>query len=184
MGGIVTYKPGRGRTVMKRSVNVNPRNGLTMKMIMKACTEVKLPLKNAHTLRILQVKDGRVVSKGGKHKGKAHRAIRFLIRDSERTTPRDPIKKHDVLVYFLEPSSVTDAAGQVPWNLSGKNVNIVCSCDCENFMYMWEYALAHFKASFIKYSNGEPPVTTNPGLIPAACKHLWLAFRTIQQKGW
>lgn len=182
--GIVTYKPGRGRVVMKRQVNINPRNGMTMRMLMKASAEIKITLKNMYTLRILGMKEGRVRAVSGPNKGKLHRALKFVVRDSERTTPRDPIKRHNVLVYLKEPIEVTDAKGQAPWLFSGKNVNVIVSCTCENHMYMWEYALTHFSASFIKYGNGDPPLVTNPALIPACCKHLNYVFNHIMKKGW
>lgn len=44
-----------------------------------------------------------------------------------------------------------------------------------------EYALTHWGSAVIKYSNGEPPVHTNPGLLPLMCKHLTQLAKTIIQ---
>lgn len=46
------------------------------------------------------------------------------------------------------------------------------SCECDRFMYYFEYALMKKGAAKVKYSNGEPPVVTNPNLITGMCKHL------------
>jgi hypothetical protein len=46
------------------------------------------------------------------------------------------------------------------------------SCQCPRFLYFFEYALASRGAADILYCNGEPPVITNPRLIPSLCKHL------------
>lgn len=44
-------------------------------------------------------------------------------------------------------------------------------CSCPDHLYRWEYALARRNASYITYSNGEPPTDTNPKLVPGMCKH-------------
>ena len=171
---IIARKAGRGRVKLQKSVNVNPRNGLTLRMLIKANIQVRLPLAHVGTLNILSTSQGVARSKSGKHD-----CIKFKIKDSVRTTPRDPIKRHDVLVRFKDTQQKTKGLA-----LSGKNVNVVVSCSCEFFMYMCEYALTHFSASFIKYSNGQPPLQTNPSLIPFTCKHLHLALMQIAKKGW
>lgn len=64
-----------------------------------------------------------------------------------------------------------------------KQKRVLVSCDCENFMYTWEFADNHWGAAKIKYSNGEPPVATNPGYHPGMCKHLvCLAKEIIRNK--
>ena len=45
-------------------------------------------------------------------------------------------------------------------------------CSCPDHLYRWEYALTRKGASYITYSNGEPPIDTNPKLVPGCCKHL------------
>lgn len=56
-------------------------------------------------------------------------------------------------------------------------------CDCENFMYYWEYALSTWGAAKIKFSNGEPATVTNPGNYPGVCKHVYKVLRTIYDRG-
>ena len=53
-----------------------------------------------------------------------------------------------------------------------KHKKVLVSCSCENAVFMWEYANAAHGAGRLIYSNGEPPVVTNPGLAPGLCKHL------------
>lgn len=43
------------------------------------------------------------------------------------------------------------------------------SCSCGDFWARWEYALARKGAAVIKYSNGDPPDSTNPKYIPGCC---------------
>ena len=57
------------------------------------------------------------------------------------------------------------------------------SCDCDNFKFQWEYALVHYGASKIKYSNGMPPHITNPNLVPGVCSHLYGVLEHIVNKG-
>lgn len=46
------------------------------------------------------------------------------------------------------------------------------ACSCADHLYRWEYALAKRNASYFTYSNGQPPVDTNPKLICGCCKHV------------
>lgn len=48
-------------------------------------------------------------------------------------------------------------------------------CSCPFFLFNCEYALAKIGSSEIKYSNGKPPVVTNPKMVPFLCKHLYKA---------
>ena len=50
-----------------------------------------------------------------------------------------------------------------------KQKRVLVSCSCDNFCYWWEVADTHWGASRIKYSNGENPDVTNPGLHPGLC---------------
>lgn len=60
---------------------------------------------------------------------------------------------------------------------------IMIDCDCERFKFMWEYALYRQGAADINRSDGDPPVQTNPELIPACCKHGFVILRQIQKHG-
>lgn len=50
-----------------------------------------------------------------------------------------------------------------------KHKKVLCQCACEAFVYNFEYANATVGASRLIYSNGQPPVYTNPGLLPGLC---------------
>jgi len=56
-------------------------------------------------------------------------------------------------------------------------------CDCENFIYYWEFALWSYGAAKIKRCNGDRPEVTNPHLVPGTCKHIIEVLRTIKEKG-
>lgn len=58
----------------------------------------------------------------------------------------------------------------------------VVSCTCDDFMFVWEYALAKQGAAKIEYSNGEPPIDTNPQLRPGCCKHIYCLATTLINK--
>lgn len=53
------------------------------------------------------------------------------------------------------------------------------SCDCERFLFFFEYALAKRKAAHIRFGNGEPPTITNPSQKIGLCKHLIVVLREI-----
>lgn len=52
-------------------------------------------------------------------------------------------------------------------------------CSCPYFLFHVEYALAKVGSSEIDYSNGRPPVVTNPHTIPHLCKHLYAAIPLV-----
>lgn len=54
---------------------------------------------------------------------------------------------------------------------------VLVQCQCEAFVFNFEYANATVGASRLIYSNGAPPVYTNPGLMPGLCKHLVALFK-------
>lgn len=69
------------------------------------------------------------------------------------------------------PHEVTFIGLKPDLKLSHRNQRIMVSCDCENYLFMWEYANAVHGAAKIIYGNGEPPSFTNPGESPGLCKH-------------
>jgi hypothetical protein len=50
---------------------------------------------------------------------------------------------------------------------------VICDCDCERWLFKWEYAVWKKGAADLRRGNGEPPVSTNPRLYPSPCKHLY-----------
>ncbi len=63
-----------------------------------------------------------------------------------------------------------------------RKLNCHVSCSCDDNLYRWEYANAGKNAAEIEYSNGEPPIYTNPGYKPGLCKHLVSLYLKIQPK--
>lgn len=64
---------------------------------------------------------------------------------------------------------------------SGLPVNrqrVLLQCDCESYVFTYEYANAAHNAARLIYSNGMFPGFMNPSAVPGACKHL-IAFANI-----
>lgn len=66
-------------------------------------------------------------------------------------------------------------------HLKFNSAKVLAHCDCEDFKFVFEYALTHHGASTIKFSNGDPPVVKNPRLYPGICKHLWVLGKYLQK---
>jgi len=54
-------------------------------------------------------------------------------------------------------------------------------CDCADHKYRKEVADSLHYISDIKYSNGNMPLETNPGMVPGICKHAFKALMYIYQ---
>lgn len=89
--------------------------------------------------------------------------VRFKTRSLEPTTARQPPVLETVIRLY-------------PRLYRGKR-HYWLSCDCEDHLFRWEYALAQIDASDIIYGNGEPPRERNPRLLKSCCKH---ALRALQ----
>jgi hypothetical protein len=78
---------------------------------------------------------------------------------------------------WVKIQSITYAAKQHVYDITVPGphrfaANGVIAHNCENFVYVFEYANASVGASRLIYSNGEPPNFTNPRLAPGCCKHI------------
>ena len=60
--------------------------------------------------------------------------------------------------------------------------NIKISCDCEDWMFTWEFVQARKGNADMIYCNGQPPVLKNPRLYPGLCKHLIVIMSFIMKK--
>lgn len=60
--------------------------------------------------------------------------------------------------------------------------NGVIAHNCENFVYVFEYANASVGASRLIYSNGNAPNFTNPMLAPGCCKHIIALAKIVLEK--
>lgn len=60
---------------------------------------------------------------------------------------------------------------------------VIVSCSCDDFKFMWETALNLKGAARIEYSNGQLPNEKNPKNIPGCCKHLYAVGQMLVDKG-
>lgn len=68
---------------------------------------------------------------------------------------------------FIVADTLTDTNKPI-----NKSQFVIVQCDCDDYMYTYEYANAAHKAAYLIYCNGNFPVHTNPHLQPGLCKHL------------
>lgn len=66
--------------------------------------------------------------------------------------------------------------------ITGEKQKVLISCDCESFVYTFEYANAQHGASKIIYGNGDPASTTNPGNSPGCCKHCFAVLSLLRDR--
>ncbi len=60
---------------------------------------------------------------------------------------------------------------------------VLMTCNCDDWMYRFEYAAWYRGAAEILHGNGEYPESTNPSLKFSACKHLLLlGIKIIRDK--
>jgi hypothetical protein len=88
---------------------------------------------------------------------------------------------YQTLKYIAQTYSTHDAKGdmkrgsptvyETTVETNGKQV--VVDCGCDDFKFVFEYALNLKKAARLKRSNGEPPIEKNPRNRPGCCKHLY-----------
>lgn len=81
-----------------------------------------------------------------------------------KTITRGSSHQHIVRVYWQGEEEVLTP-----------RTKVVVDCTCSRHKYFYEYANAKRGVSFIYRSNGERPDTTNPGLRPGTCKHVYKA---------
>lgn len=82
----------------------------------------------------------------------------------------------------LRPHEVTVIGTEAPGVPISKQKMVYCSCDCEDWCFRWEYAVAAHGGTRLLYGNGEAPNITNPQLAAGCCKHLYAVFKEIQRK--
>jgi len=151
------------------------RNGLTAAMIMKATKAVRVPLYGAGNVRIVGFK--KLTYKTRTYGSIPH--YQFKAKDPESVT--QPARTHIVDICLRDVDASTP---EKTWpKIFTPNTNLLAWCDCEWFMFYSEYALTKYNASAIRYCNGKPPNTTNPGLVPCVCKHLVRVLTQAQQRG-
>ena len=95
-----------------------------------------------------------------------------IVAKATSMAQRPPRRVHTCSVIGLDK--------EVPQLSSQKRVLV--SCDCESYMFTWEYANWTWGAARILYSNGDPAVVKNPGNKPGVCKHLVELISTIMER--
>lgn len=89
-------------------------------------------------------------------------AVKALVVHKDPFRPEKIVRRHEVIIVGLDDPNKT----------INKNRRVMVSCKCENFVFMWEYALAVHGAARVIYGNGEPPTMTNLAQVPGVCKHI------------
>lgn len=61
-----------------------------------------------------------------------------------------------------------------------RKLQCIASCSCGDNTFRWEVANAYKGASEVEFSNGDPPVITNPTFKVGLCKHLVALYLKIK----
>lgn len=127
---------------------------------------------NAQDVRTVTSRNGQKFPKRGKLKS-GNRAVYYWTRTDDNS--KDSPRYHSQLIYARDPE------------YAGKLIDcpqVIFSCDCARFKYMWEYALWKRGAAEVRYGNGAPPTTTNNRMRNAACKHFYRLRKGLIQRKW
>lgn len=130
------------------------QKGLTVRKILRGTP--RLFHNNSRYVRQLSIKKAKTASGLTAYLG--------VMRTNDPMRSK-PARKRHVCIIGLDPDS-------------GKPVNrqrVIAQCDCESYVFTFEYANAANNCARLLYSNGEYPGFTNPELHPGFCKHL-IAF--------
>ncbi len=71
---------------------------------------------------------------------------------------------------------------QMPKTFKGRFIDckdVKIDCDCERYVFVWNYALVQKNAAIKDRTNHEPPEITNPQGLPGACKHLLVVLQLL-----
>lgn len=61
-----------------------------------------------------------------------------------------------------------------------RKLQCIVSCSCGDNTFRWEVANTYKEASEIEFSNGEPPLITNPTFKVGMCKHIAALYLKIK----
>lgn len=95
------------------------------------------------------------------------------VRHKDPLRPNKTVRIHECMFVGLDD----------PSKPISKQKRVMATCQCENWVFMWEYACAASGAARIIYGNGEPPTMTNPSETPGLCKHLTALALHIKNNG-
>ena len=136
--------------------------GLTARQMMRATPYAMK--ENARHVRVRSIKRLRT--------SKGRFAFVSTMTDPDHAWQEQP---HHQRIDVLRPRGESD--------IFDKGSRLKVSCDCGNFLYTWEVALARRGAADIVYSNGRWPKVTNPQGVPGVCKHLYRLFAHLKTQG-
>lgn len=120
-----------------------------------------------------------VASKYGQTPEKVPYFEAMIKAKSTKSATTRPLKKteiHNVVIRQYGTDLISLAAGGIRTTHRSW-----VHCSCEHFLFSCEFALAKRGSSSIINSNGEPPVVTNPRMLPMVCKHI-VAIAAIHPK--
>jgi len=126
---------------------------------------------NANNVFTVTSFKGKQYPKLGTLPGTGNKAVSYITVTKDEKGRR----YHRQLIYARDP------------NYKGRLIDcpqIVFSCDCERWKYMWEYAVWRKGAAEVVFGNGEPPKTTNPRMRNAVCKHIFRVRKGLRKRKW
>lgn len=143
------------------------RKGLNLRTIMR--NTPKLFVNNAQFVGIIDIKKA-------KTKTRMPAIIATLLTDDPNQLgyTKVPRKCH---IIGLDKDSEGNPALKKPVN---KHKRVLVQCSCQGYVYFGgEYANAVHGAARIIYGSGDPPLFTNPRMVPHGCKHLFALSKYI-----
>lgn len=157
---IIRYQPKAG--LPQPPDTPTKARGITIQRILKSCDSLRL--MGGRQITITKFKRFKTV--------KGFPAVKAMCYHRDPVRPNAIRRDHEVSVVGIQDP-----------NLPLSKQRIYCSCDCEDWVFVWEYAVAAHGGTKVMYGNGEPPVFTNPELAAGACKHVVAVFNEILVKG-
>lgn len=145
------------------------RKGMTLRKLLRGTP--RLMVNNSRDVETLELKETRTKS--------GMPAIKAITVTNDPWRPNKVMRKHKTFIIGAEQDDENNPSKK-PVN---KHRKVIVSCDCESYVFTFEYANAAHGASRIVYGNGEPPIVTNPDLAPGMCKHLVAVATSIIKSG-
>ncbi|ARW58873.1 hypothetical protein HOS33_gp233 [Erwinia phage vB_EamM_Y3] len=137
--------------------------GLSLNMLMKSTP--RLMKENSTECYVSRYKMGKTK--------KGLPVVTANVKHKDPMRPNKTVRIHKPMIIGLDD----------PFKPIHKQKRVMCSCPCENYVFMWEYANTEHGAARIIYGNGEPPNFTNPGSAPGLCKHLMALATLVKRNG-
>lgn len=136
------------------------RRGLSLKKLLRGTP--KLFIHNANDVIIPKLNSSKTKS--------GMPAVSAVAYTSDPHRPMKTRRYHNLHIIGLDKNKDGDPDLKKPIT---KHEKVLVSCGCESYVFGGaEYANAAHGAARIVYGNGNPPVVTNPMLVPFLCKHL------------